>query len=82
MGHGIAFTFALGGYTVMLNDVKEEILQDAMNRIKSALEMFCAEGMVTPDEANHATERIVTTTDLVPLSAIDSYSPDIQGSFL
>ena len=72
MGHGIALTFALGGYTVMLNDVKEEILKNAMNKIKSALEMFCTEDMVTTDEANNVIKRIVTTTDL------DALAPEVD----
>ena len=68
MGHGIALSFALGGYGVRLNDVTDEILQNAVNKIEVALDMFCAEWMVTPEAAKHALERIMTTTDLAALA--------------
>ena len=35
MGHGIALSFAMAGYTVSLNDVNEQILQNAMDRIRA-----------------------------------------------
>jgi 3-hydroxybutyryl-CoA dehydrogenase len=73
MGHGIALSFALGGYSVRLNDVTDEILQNAVNKIKVALDMFCAEGMVTPEEAKDALERIKTTTDLGALAPDADY---------
>jgi 3-hydroxyacyl-CoA dehydrogenase len=73
MGHGIALSFALGGYPVRLNDVTDEILQNAVNKIRVALDMFCAEEMITPEEANHALERIRTTTDLAALASDADY---------
>ena len=33
MGHGIALSFAMGGYDIWLSDVKDEILENASNRI-------------------------------------------------
>ena len=73
MGHGIALSFALGGYPVRLNDVTDEILQNAVNKIRVALDMFYAEGMVTSEEAKDALERVMTTTDLGALASDADY---------
>ena len=40
MGHGIAQTFALGGYDVILSDISDEILQKAIQQIRSNLDTF------------------------------------------
>ncbi|MEW6275816.1 MAG: 3-hydroxyacyl-CoA dehydrogenase family protein [Bacillota bacterium] len=64
MGHGIALSFALGGYTVILNDLNNDILQKAMRNIRAALDTFVEEEIVTPQEAAEAVTRITTTTEL------------------
>jgi len=64
MGHGIAQTFALGGYEVILNDISEELLEKAIQRIRSNLNTFIEFGITTPDSAKEALLRIKTNTDL------------------
>jgi len=64
MGHGIGQTFALGGYDVVLDDVSDEILERALQRIRKNLDTFVEFGITTDDAAREALSRIKTTTDL------------------
>jgi len=64
MGHGIAQTFALGGYDVILSDISDEILQKAIQQIRSNLDIFVEFGITTPEAAREALRKIKTTTDL------------------
>jgi 3-hydroxybutyryl-CoA dehydrogenase len=65
MGHALAQVFAQGGYQVSLNDVSEEILQQARRLIASNLETLCQAGVFGPAEKSSVLEeRITYTTDL------------------
>jgi len=65
MGHALAQVFAQGGYQVSLNDVSEEILQQAHRLIASNLETLCQAGVFDPAEKSSVLEeRITYTTDL------------------
>jgi len=64
MGHGIAQTFALGGYDVILNDITDEILQKGIQQIRSNLDTFVEFGITTPEAAKKALKKIKTTKDL------------------
>ncbi|MCJ7746615.1 MAG: 3-hydroxyacyl-CoA dehydrogenase family protein, partial [Desulfobacterales bacterium] len=64
MGHGIGQTFALGGYEVILNDISEELLEKAIQRIRSNLNTFIEFGITTPDSAKEALLRIKTNKTL------------------
>lgn len=65
MGHSLAQIFAQGGYQVSLNDVSEEILQQARRLIASNLETLCEAGLFDPAEKSGVLEeRITYTTDL------------------
>jgi 3-hydroxybutyryl-CoA dehydrogenase len=64
MGHGIAQTFALGGYDVILSDISDEILQKAIQQIRSNLDIFVEFGITTPEAAKEALRKIKTTKDL------------------
>jgi 3-hydroxybutyryl-CoA dehydrogenase len=65
MGHSLAQVFAQGGYQVSLNDVSEEILQQARRLIATNLETLCGAGLFDPAEkAGVLEERIACTTDL------------------
>jgi len=64
MGHGIAQTYALGGYRVSLNDVTDTILNNALNRIRTNLETFAENEFISRDEIDEALSRITTSTDL------------------
>jgi 3-hydroxybutyryl-CoA dehydrogenase len=64
MGHGIGQTLALGGYEVILNDISEELLEKAVQRIRSNLNTFIEFGIATPKQAKEALSRIQSNTDL------------------
>jgi len=65
MGHSLAQVFAQGGYQVTLNDVSEEILQQARRLIAANLETLCEAGLFDPAEKYPVLEeRITYTTDL------------------
>ncbi len=64
MGHGIGQTFALGGYDVTLNDIRDEILDRALRQIRKNLDTFVELGITTDGEAKQALSRIKTTTGL------------------
>jgi 3-hydroxybutyryl-CoA dehydrogenase len=65
MGHALAQVFAQGGYQVSLNDVSEEILQQAHRLIASNLETLCQAGVFdSAEKSSVLEERITYTTDL------------------
>jgi 3-hydroxybutyryl-CoA dehydrogenase len=64
MGHGIAQTFALGGLDVAMNDVSEELLQEAIQKIRLNLDTFVEFGITTPEAAREGLSRIKINTSL------------------
>jgi len=64
MGSGIAQVAAAAGYEVAVRDVTEAALKRGVDGIRASLEKFAAKGRYTADEAEAATARISTTTDL------------------
>lgn len=64
MGHGIAQSFLMGGYPVMLLDVEESILETAKARVKNSLELFCHAGMIESPDIESALERLTLSVDL------------------
>jgi 3-hydroxybutyryl-CoA dehydrogenase len=64
MGHGIAQTFALGGYEVTLNDINDDLLNRAVQQIRSNLNTFVEFGITTSEGARKALSRIKTSKNL------------------
>ena len=64
MGFGIAINFALGGYSTVISDLNDEVLKRSIANIKSALNLFVEEELITRGQAEDAVDRITTTTDL------------------
>lgn len=64
MGHGIAQSFLMGGYRVMLYDIDDAILERATTHIKENLELFSQYALIGKDEIQPAIARLFTTTDL------------------
>lgn len=64
MGHGIAQSFAMGGYDVTLYSRKKKTLTNAEAHIEISLEMFIQEGLLTISQAKAAQDRVAYTTDL------------------
>ncbi|PKR77890.1 3-hydroxybutyryl-CoA dehydrogenase [Halalkalibacillus sediminis] len=64
MGKGIAYTAAIAGFKVYLNDLKEEILQEAKKEIEKLLNGSIEKGFITKGQFNHAMENIQYETSL------------------
>ncbi|MFC1971246.1 3-hydroxyacyl-CoA dehydrogenase family protein [Chloroflexota bacterium] len=68
MGHSVALSFSLWGYPTILNDVSDDILNNAMKRIRSDLGTFVEEEVITHQQADDTLGRITTTSDLTLLA--------------
>lgn len=64
MGHGIAQSFLMGGYPVMLYDIAESILATGRVHIEKNLERFCSSGLIKEEDISACLQRLSTTTDL------------------
>ncbi|WP_458354524.1 3-hydroxyacyl-CoA dehydrogenase family protein [Peribacillus frigoritolerans] len=64
MGSGIAQSFAVSGYYVTINDIKEELLNHAQNRISENLSLLMEEGALTDLEKQGALANITYSVDL------------------
>lgn len=64
MGSGIAQSFAVSGYFVTINDIKEELLNHAQNRISENLSLLIEEGALTGREKQGALANITYSVDL------------------
>ncbi|MFJ7512092.1 3-hydroxyacyl-CoA dehydrogenase family protein [Peribacillus simplex] len=64
MGSGIAQSFAVSGYFVTINDIKEELLYHAQNRISENLSLLIEEGVLTDQEKQGALANITYSVDL------------------
>lgn len=64
MGSGIAQSFAVSGYFVTINDIKEDLLYHAQNRISENLSLLIEEGALTDQEKQGALANITYSVDL------------------
>jgi 3-hydroxybutyryl-CoA dehydrogenase len=58
MGTGIAHVIALGGYTVALNDLKKEKVDESVHTIEKFLKRQAEKGLITEDDVKPALKRI------------------------
>ncbi|QJF50156.1 3-hydroxybutyryl-CoA dehydrogenase [Roseobacter ponti] len=71
MGNGIAHVMSLAGYDVMLNDISDDALSNAMDLMKSNMERQVSRGKITADQLSDALSRINCTTTLSELGRTD-----------
>ena len=64
MGHGIGQEFALAGHRVILHDLTEDALQQAVGRIRRNLRQLAEWGLISTAQIEPALGRIQTTTSL------------------
>ncbi len=64
MGHGIAQSFLMGGYEVVLFDISEPILATARAHVKKNLELFFKSDIIKEEEIEACMGKLSTTTDL------------------
>ncbi|MCP4779978.1 MAG: 3-hydroxybutyryl-CoA dehydrogenase [Hyphomicrobium sp.] len=58
MGSGIAHVIALGGYSVSLNDLRKEIVDDALAKIDKSMARQTSKGVIKESDAKAALKRI------------------------
>ena len=71
MGNGIAHVLSQSGYSVLLNDVNQDALERAVQRVRKNMERQLRSGKISEDEINTAMGRIKTTLDLAELGTSD-----------
>ncbi|WP_436373864.1 3-hydroxyacyl-CoA dehydrogenase [Cytobacillus sp. BC1816] len=64
MGKGIAYTCAVSGFKVYLNDINQEIIDKAKNDIYSLLEGSLQKGFISEEQYGKAKDRLHFETDL------------------
>jgi 3-hydroxybutyryl-CoA dehydrogenase len=71
MGNGIAHVLSQSGYTVFLNDVNQDALERAIERVRKNMDRQLRSGKISEVEINAAMGRIKTTLDLAELGTSD-----------
>ena len=71
MGNGIAHVLSQSGYSVLLNDVNQDALERAVQRVRKNMDRQLRSGKISEDEINTAMGRIKTTLDLSELGTSD-----------
>jgi 3-hydroxybutyryl-CoA dehydrogenase len=64
MGHGIALTYALGGYNVTMMDIREAALNKAIHHIGNDLQTFVDNSVIYQNEVEKTLLRIRTTNKI------------------
>lgn len=71
MGNGIAHVFAAAGYEVLLNDISDEALKEAVQRISGNTARQVSKGQMKEAERTGTLARIRTTQDLGEIGGTD-----------
>ena len=71
MGNGIAHVLSQSGYSVLLNDVNQDALDRAVERVRKNMDRQLRSGKISEDEINSAMGQIKTTLDLTELGTSD-----------
>ena len=71
MGNGIAHVLSQSGYSVLLNDVNQDALERAVQRVRKNMDRQLRSRKISEDEINTAMGRIKTTLDLAELGTSD-----------
>ena len=71
MGNGIAHVLSQSGYSVLLNDVNQDALDRAVERVRKNMDRQLRSGKISEDKINSAMGRIKTTLDLTELGTSD-----------
>jgi len=71
MGNGIAHVLSQSGYSVLLNDVNQDALDRAVERVRKNMDRQFRSRKISEDEINSAMGRIKSTLDLTELGTSD-----------
>ncbi|MDA4123044.1 MAG: enoyl-CoA hydratase-related protein [Thaumarchaeota archaeon] len=72
MGHGIAEVVALAGLDVWVYDVQKSFLDGGLEKLRWSIAKLVDKGMISPEKADAALERVHGTLDLEQLSQVDA----------
>jgi enoyl-CoA hydratase / 3-hydroxyacyl-CoA dehydrogenase len=64
MGHGIGQVCAQAGYTVVMRDIKQEFLDNAVSKVKESLAFLVSKGKMTQDAMDTTMGNLKTTLDV------------------
>jgi len=81
MGNGIAHVFALYGFQVVLTDIKEDILEQAVNTIKNNLGRQVKKETITEEQAEQALNCIRISTDMNSQENVDLLIEAVSENF-
>lgn len=70
MGSGIAQVFAQQGFSVIVNDLNEDILQKAKKRIENNLYLFHQEGVLSKGDLKGALQNLTFSSQLDEISGV------------
>ncbi len=71
MGNGISHVLALSGYDVILSDVDDKALENALSIIEKNMQRQITKELITAEEYKEAIARITTTKTLADLGNVD-----------
>jgi 3-hydroxybutyryl-CoA dehydrogenase len=71
MGAGIAQVAAMNGFSVVMNDIKEDFLESGTDRIEKSLASLLKKDRITEGEKKATLGRIETTLDMQSLENVD-----------
>jgi len=71
MGAGIAQVAAMSGFSVVLNDIEQDFLDNGMQRIQKSLSSFAKKERITEEEKDAALGRIETALDIQAVETAD-----------
>jgi len=71
MGNGIAQVAAVSGLSVLMSDIKEELVQRGLNNIAKILAKNVEKGKMSPEDRDAVLGRIRTTVNLQDMAAAD-----------
>jgi 3-hydroxybutyryl-CoA dehydrogenase len=71
MGHGIALVAAKAGFTVVLNDVKDEYVKKGLGSIQKFVDKSVEKGKMTPTDKTNILEKIHGSTKLEDMKDAD-----------
>ena len=71
MGNGIAHVLSQSGYSVLLNDLNQDALERAIERVRKNMDRQLRGGKISAGEIDAAMGRIKTTLDLAELGTSD-----------
>lgn len=71
MGHGIAEVAILAGYDVTMRDIKQEFVDNGMERIENSVNKFIEKEKITEEEGKSALDSLTGTTEMEDLSDSD-----------